>query len=139
MAAQKQSKKYGMQLVDLETHLECGVRKYVGVFKQGTTQQAMLTDMTWQNFTNLFGGFHAWNWHLIDFETYKDGSQRRWAGVWEVGSKGEWIHLLPRAEFEKLREKLALENPKKPKQLVDFESYRDPERRMGSRPFQSGV
>lgn len=113
-----QQKKYGMRLIDIETHVECGVRKYVGVFSKGSQSQTVKTGMSWVQLTNKFSSMHKAGRHLVDIETYEDNSKRYWAAIWDKGYKDEWLLALPRKEFE---DKFFGGT----EQLVDMESWRD--------------
>ncbi|MBW1719787.1 MAG: serine hydrolase [Deltaproteobacteria bacterium] len=121
----KQQHKYGMKLIDLETHVECGVRKYVGVFSQGFEPQKVKTGMSWKQFTKKYSSMHKHGWHLIDIETYKDNGMRYWAAVWNKGYKDEYVYMLPRKDFEIIQEYLDGSQ-----QLVDMESWRIEGNRM---------
>jgi CubicO group peptidase (beta-lactamase class C family) len=121
----KQQHKYGMKLIDIETHVECGVRKYVGVFSQGFEHQKVKTGMSWSQFTKKYSSMHKAGWHLIDIETYKDNGLRCWAAVWNKGYQDEWLYVLPRKEFESIQEFLDGSQ-----QLIDMESWRVERTRM---------
>lgn len=122
----------GMELTDLETHFESGVRKYVGVFRSAATRsvsrsgsrtdsdnQRLETGMSWSEFTAMYSSLHDAGWHLIDMETYQDDGAWYWAAVWNKGYKQEWLYVWPRELFEAVQAFLDGSQ-----QLVDMESWR---------------
>ncbi len=129
----------GMRIIDLETHVEYGVRKYVAVFRtvneprtgsRLTAQveygyQRLATGMTWSEFTAEYASQHQAGWHLIDIETYRDNGVQYWAAVWDEGVKDEWLYAWPRERFESVQEFLDGSQ-----QLVDMESWREEGVRM---------
>jgi CubicO group peptidase (beta-lactamase class C family) len=144
-----QRKRYGMRLTDIETHVECGIRKFVGVFREGSDdpgrrpedqrvrpgrksqhkiKQKLKQGMTWDAFTDKSSSLHEDGWHLIDIETYEDNGVRYWAAIWNDGYQEEWLWVFPREQFEAVQEFLDGSQ-----QLVDMESWREGGDREGSR------
>jgi len=129
----------GMRIIDMETHVEYGVRKYVAVFRTAyeprtanrlaaqveSGYQRLATGMSWSEFTAEYASQHGAGWHLIDIETYQDHGTRYWAAVWNEGYKDEWLYAWPRERFEILQEFL-----NGSQQLVDMESWREGDTRM---------
>ncbi len=122
----------GMRLMDLETHVECGMRKYVGVFRTAPDTrynptppridleyQKVETGMRWNDLTRKFSSYHRLGWHLIDIETYDNHGARYWAAVWNKGTKDEWLNALRRDSFEGFQASV-----NGTQELVDVESWR---------------
>ena len=128
-----QQQRYGMKIIDIETHVECGIRKYVGVFSKGIENrrrrkrqgQRIKQGMTWDKFEKKHSSLHKHGWHLIDIETYEDNGVRYWAAVWNKGYKDEWLWVLPRRQFEDLQQYVD-----GTQQLVDMESWREEDNRI---------
>lgn len=120
-------RRLGMRLMDMETHLEYGTRKYVGVFRtaygtrvgSGVADQRLETGMSWDEFTAMYASLHDAGWHLIDIETYEDSGAWYWAAVWNEGYRDEWLYAFPRGTFEIVQ--VFLDGSQ---QLVDAESWR---------------
>ncbi|MHC4172238.1 MAG: serine hydrolase domain-containing protein [Planctomycetota bacterium] len=125
-AATEQRQRYGMWIVDIETHVECGVRKYVGVFNRTVVRgildrpQMIKNSMTWEAFVWFFATYHSAGYHMIDMETYVDNGTRYWAAIWNIGTKDEWLYAWSRKEFEQNQESV-----NGSQRLVDMESWLD--------------
>jgi hypothetical protein len=78
----------GWFLVDLETYLDGGTRKWDGIFRKGVTSTSI-----WRNF-DTDGFFEKWEEEneagrrLIDIEAYESGSGTLWAGLFQSGNSG---------------------------------------------------
>ena len=80
--------KQGLKLIDVETYVDGGKRKWAGVWRQGSGELLNRNYKT-EDFRNLRRQRNKAGYKLVDIETYKDGSTRKWAGIWEKSSLGE--------------------------------------------------
>ena len=84
----------GLRLDTVRTYLQGGQRKWAGEWRAGTdamdfnaglSMQA-LQDLNQQRFDNE-------SLRLMKLETFVDGGQRLWAGIWRSGTGAHWYNL----------------------------------------------
>lgn len=109
-----------LRLVDLDTYVEGGKRKWIGVWEAGTYANEFSADLDLQSFKQLADERHKQNLRLVDLETYVDGNQRKWAGVWRAGTDANYFSIgLDLAAFKTI----AAERHAKNLRLIDIETY----------------
>jgi hypothetical protein len=107
---------------------------YLGVYRLKPPGQVgdagLLVDQTWEGLAARQKEFAA-NAYLADFETYVDGGQRRWLGVWHVGPGSG--ALLAHTNADTWATLKAQQDATQ--QLIDFERYQTDD----GRTMQVGV
>lgn len=92
-------------LCDVETYVKDGKRFYVGVWRAGSGNGALLQTGSWDDFAKYKQSQNKTQ-DLIDFERYlSDDGKWRYLGVWRDGSPSGVLHAtLTRQEFATRRE-----------------------------------
>jgi hypothetical protein len=83
----------GYRLVDLETYLVGGQRRWAGLFNLDVGQFKMVLDYRTDDFRNKQEELRQQGYQLIDIETYTMDGQRYWAGVWNDGRPDSLLDL----------------------------------------------
>ncbi len=112
-----------LQLIDIESFVEDGENKVIGIWQTGSGgEQRLRVNLNWEEFLKFWGGFARQNFRLLDVESYKIGSQQKYAGVWEAGNdKFRLWKTVDVKEFLEKWEEYALENL----HLTDFEIFEE--------------
>jgi len=128
------ARKGGANLIDVEVFRQGGQLTYLGVYRLKQPGQVgdagLLVDLTWEGLAARQKEFAA-NAYLADFETYLDGGQRRWLGVWQVGPGSG--ALLAHTNADTWAQLKAQQDATQ--QLIDFERYQTED----GRTMQVGV
>ncbi len=120
--ANQQNIKKGGRLVDIETYVSGGKRRWAAIWLAGDWDSYLLTDLDFQSFKEQTQKkFDNDGMRLVDIETYLDGGQRRWAGI---GRKGTWANNFladyTLSAFQKKTQQLFDENGRR---LIKLEIY----------------
>jgi murein DD-endopeptidase MepM/ murein hydrolase activator NlpD len=94
----KQLSAQNLRLVDLETWVDGGKRKWGGVWRAGSDAHYLWAGVDWSSFVAKWKELGPKNLRLVDVETYVEGGKRKWAGVWRSGSDGYYLWSAPDAE-----------------------------------------
>jgi hypothetical protein len=109
-----------LRLVDVETYVEGGSRRYAGVWRAGTDAHALIPATEWTAFRSKWNELSGQNLRLRDIETYEEGGRRRFIGVYRAGTGGHALEVgLAWGAFEARWRELAAQNLR----LVDVETY----------------
>jgi hypothetical protein len=112
--------KQNLRLVDLETYVEGGKRKWAGAFRAGTDAHYLWVGASWTDFTAKWTELAKQNLRLVDVEVYDDGGLK-WCGVWRAGSDAHYLWADEWTGFEAKWEELSKQNLR----LVDIDTYVD--------------
>jgi CubicO group peptidase (beta-lactamase class C family) len=114
------SQNRNMRLVDLETYMLNGKRRWAGIFLPGRGRYAMFRGQTSEQFGELHKQHAKDGYQLIDMEVYHSANgELRWAGVWGSGKANLLNRNYSPEAFGELRKK-RLETGYT---LIDIESY----------------
>jgi CubicO group peptidase (beta-lactamase class C family) len=78
----------GYRLIDLDTTVRGGVRRYTGVYQPGSGGYALWAGVDWNSFVSKWSELSSQGLRLVDFETYLEGGQRVYTGVYLPGTDG---------------------------------------------------
>lgn len=117
----------GYSLMDVDTYLDKGIRKWDGVFVKSEEEFVFLGNLKEVELETQQMKMKAKGYHLIDVETYrKSGETQKWAGVFVRGKKK--FKLLQNFNQDLLRvfnsfDKQYKELSEQGFRLIDIESY----------------
>ena len=117
----------GYRLVDVETIVAGGERKYMGIFREeGNIGHGSWRNADWNSFREKFDGFRDNGVEIIDFEpwTTSDGQQSRYAGAFLQSSDRHSI-LVPGVDSLEHFHFLGLQLINNGYGLVDYEQWFD--------------
>jgi hypothetical protein len=128
-----------VDMIDVETYVENGQRKYAGVFSPGKGGQHFVSGMDFQSFVDLWTKLGKQNppVDLIDMEVYVENGQAKFAGIFSPGKGGQY--LIAGVEFQPFVDfwlKVGKENP--PADLVAVETYIEGGKRKYAGVFSPG-
>ena len=108
-------------LIDVEVYRDGGKTMALGVYRAKTASGVggLLVDLTWAGLAAKQQEYAA-NAYLADFETYLVNGERRWVGVWRVGTGTGALIRHHDKEFRALKAGFD-----KTQQLIDYERYGD--------------
>jgi hypothetical protein len=101
-------------MVDFETYVEGGERKFAGLFSPGKGGQSWVAGLGFQQFVDLWGtlGKQSPPVDMVDFETYVEGGERKFAGLFSPGKGGQsWVAGLEFQPFVDLWGQLGHQQP----------------------------
>src|SRR5262249_44427080 len=75
-----------LRLIDIETYVDAGVRKWAGIWRSGTDAEYLDAGLSLDQLNAANDVHVSQNARLVDVETYVDVGVRRWAGLWRSGS-----------------------------------------------------
>lgn len=122
VAKWQQLSNQGLRLIDFETDVVAGARRFTGVWRAGNDAHYLWVGVTWPSFVQKWSELSRAGLRLIDLETYVDGGVRRYAGVWRSGTDGHylWVGVDWQGFVAKWQE-LSGQGLR----LIDFEAYQD--------------
>jgi hypothetical protein len=117
----EQLSKQGLRLVDLETWLDGGTRRWGGAFRQGDDAHYLWVGVDWDGFVAKWKELAKDDLRLVDVEPYLEGGKVKWAGVWREGTDGYYLWVAPWASFVAKWKELAADGLR----LVDIDTFVD--------------
>lgn len=84
----REMKQKGFRIVDVETYLDNGTRKWAGIWIKGTGQ-GLFRNMTKAELDEKVQSLPRLGFRLLDLEGYRVSGQIRYAGVWEKSDQYE--------------------------------------------------
>lgn len=118
-------------------------KQFLGIFRKETEPKghAVVLGMDWSAFERKAKELAGQGLHPTDIETWMEGSQRRWAGIFRAGPDAsqivtglEWEKFLER--WKKITE---AEKEEDQMRLVDMEIYQEGGKTLFSGAFRSGT
>jgi hypothetical protein len=112
----------GLRLVDIETYVSGGKRRWAAIWFPGDWKSYLLTDLSFQSFKEQTQKkFDDEGMRLIDVETYIQGGQRLWAGF---GRKGTWANtFLAEYSLQTFKDKVQQLFDEKGRRIIKLEMY----------------
>ncbi len=112
--------KDGKRLVDLETHLVDGQRRWSGLWRPGSDRARHDLSMSLSELKSAATKNHRDKLRIVDLETYVQGGKRRWAAVWRSGTHRQYFeHAI---DASNLNARLNARHADKLR-VVDLETY----------------
>lgn len=120
--ANQQHINQGGRLVDIETYVSGGKRRWAAIWFPGDWDSYLLTDLAFQSFKEQTQKkFDDEGMRLIDVETYIQGGQRLWAGI---GRKGTWANtFLAEYSLQTFKDKVQQLFDEKGRRIIKLEMY----------------
>lgn len=84
----REMKQKGFRIVDVETYLVNGQRRWAGIWVRGTGQ-AMFRNMTEAQLDAKVKSLPSQGFRILDLEAYRINGQIRYAGIWEKSNQYE--------------------------------------------------
>ena len=126
----------GLHVINVDTYLENGVRKWSAVWRSGTGANYVNVGLTLSEFSDLVNQRFSQNLRVIDILTYVDGRVRKYGGVWVSGSDANYVNVnLSLAEFTDLVNQRFAQNLR----IVDIETYLESGVRKWAAVWRSGT
>ena len=119
---QTQSDYEANRLVDVETYMKNGERKWAGLFRPGSGPHALFRYYNTSDFGDKRDEMAEEGLKLIDIEAFEHDGELRWAGVWIEGEDGILNRNRETKEFSNLRDQWRSAGWK----LIDVERYEKP-------------
>ncbi|WP_088282616.1 M35 family metallo-endopeptidase [Ideonella sp. A 288] len=121
-------------LIDVETFDTPQGRQYLGVWRDTSPdrmgQGGLLVGLSWSDLVDKWKALAA-HAHLVDVESWAEGSSRRWLGVWRPG--GGPSALFQADDWSVFAEQV--ERLKDQQQLIDYDRHQDSK----GKPHYTGV
>jgi hypothetical protein len=95
--------RYNLRLIDIETYVAGGVRRYAGVWRGGAGGHYLWAGVSWNDFVNKWKELGPKGLRLIDIERYETSAGTKYIGVWHSGTDG--YYLWAGADWENFRSK----------------------------------
>ena len=106
----------GYRLIDVETYMDGGTRKWAGLFLEMDGAYALYRGMSSDELHNKWEEYGKKGLKLIDIERYGDND---WAGVWVAGPDVAMYRNYDTEDFKQLRR----DNNAKGWKLIDVDTY----------------
>lgn len=122
----KEFRKAGYRLVDVDTYQKNGRRLYNGVWEKGGGKFGFYQFDSWDKFVDKWKALNKDGLRLIDVETFKSGSKRFYVGVWKGGKGNKALYQYDSwnkftAQWKKLNEQGL--------RLIDIETFKSGNKR----------